>query len=124
MKIPLLYFNVKNINGRTYTRDSFKEPLILLGSEEAKTHFYLVEYNNDRGMAPEVNLMNVCGQITDLEIVDDVLLGRFHEIKPVPLKDMIIRPSGTAIVSCDGVVKDYTITKFVIGLAKDDPFKI
>lgn len=110
----LIYFNKKNLNGRTYVPESYTN---LNSSKE-----YPVVSRWEESSC--LDICNICGKIVNVEITNDILEGEFILLQDyIRPEDTIIRPCSVGKVDNDGKVLDAKIICFVIIDKRLDPFK-
>jgi hypothetical protein len=118
MTFLLLPCNVKNANGRTYTREALAESLKNLGDQPL-----LVIEKDDLGiediLCPSVH--NSIGCVTQLSLEEEGICGsfeplqRYKHIEPLLMRGkLFLRLGGTGMVNSVGFVSDYKPTTVIL----------
>jgi hypothetical protein len=123
IKTVLIPLNVKNLNNRIYTKDSFKD--------FPKEEYYIEELPTMCARTPYIQIEHIKGVVKNARIEDNALVGDVT-ILMVPfvqhIEDyldngrMVVRPMSTAKVNEDGVVIECNILGFQFIMKDADSF--
>jgi hypothetical protein len=123
IKTVLIPLNVKNLNNRIYTKDSFKD--------FPKEEYYIEELPTMCARTPYIQIEHIKGVVKNARIEDNALVGDVTILK-VPfvqhIEDyldngrMVVRPMSTAKVNEDGVVIECNILGFQFIMKDADSF--
>jgi hypothetical protein len=124
MKTTLIPLNVKNLNGRIYTNESFSE----------LKDRYCIEIHNADNYSAEVSLDKVIGEVENVRLENDAIVGepkllniKHHDVEMynelLKSGEMVLRPKSIGNVSEDGHINNSIIVSFTIIRKDDDSFK-
>ena len=107
----LLTLNKHNKNGRIYHKDTMQAAIDKhLASNKPMMIEHPVEFPFH---TPHVNIERCVGQVKNLQIEDNFLLGDISFFKDQEMYEgLSVVPKGIGIVSEDGAVTDYTLISF------------
>lgn len=134
----LVYSDVKNANGRIYTKDCMMD-MLHQAIEDVKDGCLLGEFGY--GSQPEVNLGNVSHKVTEVRLnpYNDSLEGTIEILETPKGKQIlkmlnendykfddlfVVRPRGTGTVNEKGEVENYTLYSFDVIFKQEDAFNV